>query len=110
MKRFVWATLLLLSTLGTRGLSDQSTPPTVIAEFAGASLKWIHVAEPEFQRRSLNLDKYIISVAERNDSIMVTLSAPDAVDGGRGSSGSYPAFFVEISKKEMKVVHAYYIK
>lgn len=88
----------------------QSNPPKLIAEFSGASLKWIHAAEPEFQRRSLDLDKYIVSVAERDDSVLVTLSAPDIVEGTRGSSGSYPSFVVEISKKDLKVVRSNYVR
>jgi hypothetical protein len=106
MKRFVWATMLVLSILGWRELLTQSTPPRVIAEFAGASLRWIHAAEPEFRRRNLNLDKYIVSVVEEDDSVMVSLSAQDAVKGTLGSSGSYPAFEVEISKKDLKVVRS----
>ena len=110
MKRLVWATLLVISILGWSELLAQSSPPRVIAEFTGASLKWIHAAEPEFQRRKLNLDKYIVSVVEQDDSVMVTLSALDAVKGTRGRSGSYPAFEIEIGKKDLKVVRSNYIR
>jgi hypothetical protein len=110
MKRFMWVTVLAISILGWRELFAQSTPPRVNAEFAGASLKWIHAAEPEFQRRNLNLDKYNVSVVEEDVSVMVSLSAPDAVKGTRGSSGSYPAFEVEISKKDLKVVRSNYVR
>lgn len=110
MKRFVWATVLVISIMGSRDLFAQSTPPRVIAEFAGASVKWIHAAEPEFRRRNLNLDKYIVSVVEEGDSVMVSLSAPDAVKGTFGSSGSYPAFEVVISKKDLKVVRSNYVR
>jgi hypothetical protein len=110
MKRFLWATVLVISILGWRELLAQSNPPRVIAQFTGASLKWIHAAEPEFQRRKLNLDKYIVSVVERDDSVMVTLSAPDAVKGTMGGSGSYPAFEVEIGKKDLNVVRSNYVR
>jgi hypothetical protein len=88
----------------------QSNPPRVIAEFNGSSLKWIHAAEPEFQRRKLDFDNYTVSVVEENDSVTVTLTSSDSVKGTRGSSGTYPGFTVEISKKDMKVVRANYIR
>ena len=110
MRRFVWAMFLVISLLGMSELLAQSTTPRVIAEFTGVAMKWIHAAEPEFQRRNLNLDEYIISVAAQDDSVMVTLSAPDSVEGARGSSGSHPAFVVEIRKKDLKVVRSNYIR
>jgi hypothetical protein len=110
MKRFVWATALVISILGWREPLAQTNPPRVIAEFTGASLKWIHVAQPEFQRRKLNLDNYTVRVVERDDSVVVSLSAPDAVKGTRGSSGRYPAFEVEIDKKDLKVVRSNYVR
>jgi hypothetical protein len=110
MKRFVWATALVISILGWREPWAQSNPLRVIAEFSGASLKWIHVAEPEFQRRKLNLDNYTVRVVEHDDSIVVSLSALNAAKGTRGSSGSYPAFEVEIDKKDLKVVRSNYVR
>jgi hypothetical protein len=108
MKSFVWATALVISILGSREPLAQSNYPRVIAEFEGASLKWIHVAEPELQRRHLNLDNYVVSIIEEDNSVTVSLLATDAVKGAKGSSGSYPAFAVEISKKDLKVVRSYY--
>jgi hypothetical protein len=108
MKTFVWATVLVISVLGRREVLAQSNPPRVIAEFAGASLKWINVAEPELRRNHLNLDKYIVSVTEEGDSVTVSLLATDAVKGTKGSSGSYPAYAVEISKNDLRVVRSYY--
>ena len=110
MKRFVWVTTVLISILGCRVLMAQSSPPKVIAEFSGASLKWIHAAEPEFQRRNLNLDKYIVSVVEQGDSVTVALTSTDSVEGARGNSGSYPGFVVEINKRDLKVVRSNYIR
>jgi hypothetical protein len=108
MRTFVWATVLVISVLERREVLAQSNPPRVIAEFAGAPIKWIHVAEPELRRRHLNLDHYMVSVIEEGDSVTVSLQATDAVEGTRGSSGSYPAFAVEISKTGLKVVRSYY--
>ncbi len=41
---------------------------------------------------------------------MITLSPPDVVEGVRGSSGSYPTFEVEVSKKDLKVVRSNYVR
>jgi hypothetical protein len=109
MKRFVWATMLAISILGWRELLAQR-PPRVMVEFTGASLKWIHAAEPEFQRRKLDLDKYIVSVVEESDSVWIGLRSFDSVKGGRGSTGSYPGYEVEIRKSDMKVMHSNYIR
>jgi hypothetical protein len=110
MKRFLWVTMLMISILGWRESFAQSPAPRVNSEFAGASLKWVHAAESEFRRKNLNLDKYAVSVVEEDDSVMVSLLATDAVKGTRGSSGSHPAFEVEISKKDLKVVRSNYVR
>ena len=88
----------------------QSVPPKVTAEFPGASLKWIHIAEAEFQRKKLDVDKYTISVVEENNSVTVGLSSLDNVPGARGSSGTYPGYEVEISKKDLKVLRSNYVR
>jgi len=110
MKKFVWAVVLLIPILGWKELLAQSKPPRVMAEFTGASLKWIHAAEPEFQREKLDLDKYMVSVVEQNDSVIVGLSSFDSVKGARGGTGSYPGYEVEIRKKDLKVVRSNHIR
>jgi len=110
VKRFVWVLVSVISILGAGELIAQSKPARLLAEFRGASLKWVHADEPEFKRRNLNLDKYIVSITEEDDSVVVTLSATDAVKGAFGSSGSYPGYEVEIRKKDMKVVRSNYVR
>lgn len=88
----------------------QSGPPKTLAEFTGASLKWVHAAEPEFQKRGLNLDKYTIRVVDQDDSVIVMLQASDSSEGARGSSGSAPGYEVEISKKDRKVMRSNYVR
>jgi len=110
MRRFVWTMIVVVSSLGWIALVAQSKPPKVIAEFSGSSLKWIHAAEPEFQRKNLDLDKYTVSVVEQNDSVTVALTSPDSVKGARGSTGSYPGFEVEISKKDLKILRSNYVR
>jgi hypothetical protein len=108
MKRFALGMIGVV--LGWSASMAQSNPPKVIAEFTGASLKWIHTAEPEFERKKLDLDKYIVSVVEQNDSVTVILRSSDVVEGARGSTGKYPGYEVEISKKDLKVVRSNYIR
>jgi hypothetical protein len=110
MKRFVWAMIIVVSILGWSALMAQSNPPKVIAEFTGASLKWIHATEPEFERRKLDVDKYTVIVVEQNDSVTVGLKSSDAAEGARGSTGRYPGYEVEISKKDVKVIRSNYIR
>ena len=111
MKKALYVILLLTATQRLEtAIMAQSNPPKLTAEFAGASLKWIHAAEPEFQRRNLNLDNYIVSVVEESDSVTVILSSVDAKKGARGSSGSYPGFEVEISKKDLRIIRSNYVR
>ena len=101
---------IMILSLGCSALMAQSNPTKVLAEFRGASLKWIHAAEPEFQRKKFDLDKYIVSVVEQDDSVMVLLRSSDSIKGSFGSTGKYPAFEVEISKKDMKVLRSNYVR
>jgi hypothetical protein len=110
MKRFALAVMVMISVLGWGALRAQSSPPKVMAKFAGASLKWIHAAEPEFERRKLDLSKYTVLVIEEGDFVTVVLKSLDAVEGAKGSSGSYPGYEVEISKKGLKVVRSSYLR
>jgi 1-aminocyclopropane-1-carboxylate deaminase/D-cysteine desulfhydrase-like pyridoxal-dependent ACC family enzyme len=68
------------------------------------------VAEAEFQRQKLGRDKYTVSVAEQSESVMVGLTSLDSVVGARGSTGTYPGYVVEISKKDLKIVRSNYIR
>jgi hypothetical protein len=111
MKGFVsFIIILLISIPACRPLTAQSNPPKVIAKFSAASLKWIHAAEPEFQRRKLDLDRYTVVIADQNDSVTVTLTALDSIEGARGSSGKYREYEVEIIKKDLKIVRSNYIR
>jgi hypothetical protein len=115
MKRLVAWTLMVvpISILAWSGLMAQSNP-RLLAKFPGASMKWVHVAEPEFQREKLDLDKYNLSVAEENDSVTVGLMSLDCVDAAnsirRGSCGTHPGFVVVIRKNDMHVIRSYYVR
>jgi len=109
MKRFALAVSVLVIILC--GASTAQTSGTkVIAEFPGTALKWVHAAEPEFERRNLDLAKYNVSVVEERDSVTVALALLDANPHARGSSGSYPGYAVEIGKKDLRVLRSYYVR
>jgi hypothetical protein len=95
--------------VGSYGMS-QTDSAKVKVEFPGACLKWIHAAEPEFQRRHLDENNYIIYVHEKDDSVVITLGSPDEPKGVRGSVGTYPGYEVEISKKDLKILRSNYIR
>lgn len=102
--------MVIISFLGSTALMVQSKPPRLMAEFAGASLKWVHAAEPEFERKKLDLGNYTVSIVEQDDSVIVTLTSSDAPRGARGSAGKYPGYEVEISKKDLKIVRSNYVR
>jgi len=103
------ATTLVFSILGWAAMV-QPSPIRAIAEFPGSSLKWICVAAPEIERQRLNLDKYTVVVTEERDSVTVMMEAPSTVKGARGNASAFPEYAVEVSKKDLKVVRAYYIR
>ena len=100
----------LLSIQGWNGSIAQSNPPRVVAEFPGSCLKWIRAAEPEFQRKQLDLDKYNISVVEQGNSVVVILSSPGSPKGARGSIGAHPGYEVEVNKRDLKVLRSNYVR
>jgi hypothetical protein len=110
MKTIARLIILSVSILGWTSLVAQSNPPRSTAEFSGAVLKWIHAAEPEFHRKNLDVNKYTISVMEQENSVVISLSSPDAVSGARGSTGRYPGFEVEVSKKDLTILRSNYIR
>ena len=110
MKSILWAIVLVASIAGGPATVSQSDPPTIIAEIKGSSLKWIRLAEPEFRREKLDLEKYTVTVSEQNESVTVGLKSLDSIRGWKGSSGSYPGFEVEIRKKDLRVVRSNYIR
>jgi hypothetical protein len=111
MKRIVWTIMVLVAILGCSELTGQSKP-RLLAKFPVASLKWIHIAEPVFQREKLDLEKYTVSVTDEADSVTVSLISLDCVEGwkGRGNCGSYSGFVVTVDKKDMHVIRSNYVR
>jgi hypothetical protein len=110
MKRILAAAILVASTLTWGATMTKTRKLGVAAELPGSSLKWIHVAEPEFARERLNLDKYRVSVVEEDNSVVVILTGLKQPKGVMGSAGPDPGYWVVISKKGMKVLGAYYTR
>ena len=94
--------MVVASILGWEASVVQPNSTRNAIEIPGASLKWIHIAEPEFQRRQLDLDNYMVAVNEQADSVFVSVRSLDSIEGSRGSTGNHPAYEVEISKKDLK--------
>ena len=110
MTRILAAAILVASTLTWSGTMTKKSQLGVSAELPGSSLKWIHIAEGEFERRGLNLDKYRVSVVEDKDSVVVILTGLREPKGVRGSVGPDPGYEVEISKKDRKVLRSNYVR
>jgi hypothetical protein len=104
------AVLTLIALLGWTSTGSQSQRAKLKAQFPGACLKWIGKAEPEFERKHLDLDHYTVSVDEQNDSVIVSLTSLDSRENARGSAGSFPGFEVEISKRDSSVVRSSYVR
>jgi hypothetical protein len=96
--------------LGWSASTAQSVAPKTVAEFPGACLKWIHVAEAEIHRKHLNLDDYIVSVIEEDEYVTVYIKSSDAPAGSKGSGGSHPGYEVEIGKRDSKVTRSNYLR
>lgn len=92
------------------GAAQQRPNVGVKVELPGSSLKWIHLAEPEFERQNLDVSKYVVTVAEDGDSVHVTLTNPRRKQGVRGNPGPLPEYDVEIRRTDGKVVRQSYIR
>jgi len=110
MKARILALLVVASVFCGSMSMAQSNKFDVITEFPGGYLKWIHIAEPEFKRRNMNLDDYKITVVDKGESIAVFIVSSDAPENCMGSCGSHPAYDVEISKKDSKMIRQNYMR
>jgi|SRR5579872_4142103 hypothetical protein len=110
MKTCVLAVFIVALISGGSTLMTSSSPPKLTAEFPGACLKWVHIAEPEFRKENLNLDNYTVSVLDLNESVAVMLISTDAPKGAKGSAGSHPNYAVEIRRKDLKILSSSFDK
>ena len=110
MMKTLAAAILISLTVTWSGTMTMTSQLGVEAELPGSSLKWIHIAEAEFERRKLDLDKYRVFVVEKGDSVVVILTGLKVPKNVRGSVGPDPGYEVEISKKDMKVLRSNYAR
>lgn len=89
---------------------NQTPVMKVVAEFPAYVLRWIRIAEPEFKREKIDIEKYNITVLEQNNAVTVILKAGKPSKGQRGNIGSLPGFEVEINKVDGKVIRSNYIR
>ncbi|HYE73186.1 MAG TPA: hypothetical protein VEF04_07645, partial [Blastocatellia bacterium] len=110
MKVMLTTAILVIAITVSVVAMSRTSQVKVDAEFPGSALKWIHIAEGEFERKGLNPDKYMVGVIEEKDSVYVSLTGFNPPKGIRGCWGPNPCYVVEISKKDLKVVRAHYIR
>jgi hypothetical protein len=110
MKTTALAVMITMIICNCGGTHRTAGPLNVMAELPGKSLKWIRIAQPEFERESLEVDKYFLTVVEEDDSVSVILTGSRISKEVRGDPGPIPGYEVEISKKDQKVIRANYIK
>ncbi len=87
-----------------------SPPAKVVAEFRGSALRWVYAAEDEIKRKNLDLDKYIVSVVEEEESVVVLLRAPDQPKHKRGHAGNLPGLQIEMRKTDASIVRSNYVR
>lgn len=109
MLRLFASVILVTSSLIVNGSMIQNKLP-VEAEFPGASLKWIHIAERKFKQERLDLNNYKVIVTETDKSVIVMLVGLNDAKGIRGSGGPHPGFEVEISKRDTSIMGSNYIR
>ena len=69
--------VLFGSTLAGMSQSVATTQNSdfLIADFQGSTLRWIHIAEPEFDSRRIDVAKYHVCVVEFRETVAVSLDA-----------------------------------
>jgi hypothetical protein len=81
---------------------------------------WIHyhlieIAMAEVKKMSLNVEKHRIGISEMEKTFLVVFSDPEPAPTPPGvipwgNQGKMPAFEVEISKADLKVIRSNFIK
>jgi hypothetical protein len=81
----------------------------VLDTISGTSVLAIQAALPEISRAKIKLSEYRVRVAEHGSSIYVTCD-DQAEPEGFGSSGGKPAFTVELSKGDLRIIRSYFAR
>jgi len=101
---------LLAVAVFAGGRTTVQPPPSLkpIAVFPGTALKWLAAAQVVIDKRALDREKYIISIFDEGETVIVLLSAIDEIPGALGSTGSVPGYEIEIRKQDSQVIRANY--
>jgi hypothetical protein len=108
MRQLFLAMIIAIPALGWGATGAESNQCAGGAQFPGKYLKWVKIAEPVFQKQHLNLNKYNIVIFDDPESVTVLFRSTDTTCEGKGSTGTRPDFEVQISKKEMRILHYNY--
>jgi hypothetical protein len=110
MKRplVICSTLMLLSVLFSVRLWAMEE------SISGVSYRVIQAAMSEFVRKNLDITRYRITVAGEGSSYLVTFidaSAPNDPSGHmRGNPGKIPAFSVELSRDDLRLIRSNFVR
>lgn len=100
MKRLI---CILMGLIAISGSSRAENCPDQHS-ISGSVLKIILIALPEFERQSIDIETYTISVGEDKELYYVEAFDPTKPKGYRGSQPGRPELTVEISKAEHKII------
>jgi hypothetical protein len=110
MKMAALAIAVLAIAVQTGSAIRQSHEGGISVQLPGSALKWIHIAEKEFERQKLDVSKYDVTVTEENDTVSVSLTNPHRPQGIRGNPGPLPEFTVDISKSNAELIRRRYVR
>lgn len=125
IRRCLVAIIVFAVSVAIMRASADSQAPTKVVELPGTYLKWIRVAETQLKNQALKVENYVLTISDEKDVLSVSFVSSDcpAASGRspmpsqgetyiqlstRGSCGTYPAYAVEVRKRDSKVVRSYY--
>ncbi len=77
----------------------------------GKSFLAIQAADAVFQQRhNADLARYKITLVRERDSVFVTFADKDGKPGARGGAGSLPAFEVELTARDLRVLRSNFVR
>jgi len=77
---------------------------------SGRSFLAIQAAIPELESRSLRAADYRITVWEAGSLVIVLFGDPNSAEGQKGNSGNRPALEVELSRDDLRVIRAHFVR
>jgi len=82
-----------------------------IVSFKGEYARALDLAIGELDNRKLDLDRYVVSIYESGDSLIVIFDSPDRAPNEQGSAKKGPiGFEVELLKSPVRVKKAKFMR